>query len=186
MRLITLMLVLALAPLTTEAQQRSSVARVGFLEGGKLEASFWQATRDGLRELGYVEGQNLIIEYRSANGQFERVPDLIAELMRLHVDVIVTIGDPVVAAVKQATSTLPVVMAGAGDPVGRGFVASLARPGGNITGVSNLAVALTGKWLELAKEVVPRSRGSRSSGTPAIQRTHSSGRRRRQRRARCP
>ena len=144
------------APLAAEAQPRSRVARVAFLDGGNLESHLWQATRDGLRGLGYVEGQNLIIEFRSAEGQFERLPALLAELIRLHVDVIVTIGDPVVSAAKQATSTIPIVMAGAGDPVGRGFVASLARPGGNITGVSNLAVALTGKWLELAKDVVPR------------------------------
>ena len=138
------------------AAQRNRVATVAFLEGAKLESAFWQAARDGLRELGWVEGQNLIIEYRSANGQFDRVPELLAELIRLRVDVILTIGDPVVLAAKQATSTIPIVMAGAGDPVGRGFVASLARPGGNITGISNLAVALTGKWLELAKELVPR------------------------------
>ena len=144
------------APLAAEAQPRPRVARVAFLDGGNLESHLWQATRDGLRELGYVEGQNLVIEFRSANGHFDRVPELPAELIRLHVDVIVTIGDPVVSAAKQATSTIPIVMAGSGDPVGRGFVASLARPGGNITSVSNLAVALTGKWLELAKEVVPR------------------------------
>jgi putative ABC transport system substrate-binding protein len=144
------------APLAAGAQPRQRVARVAFLDGGNLESHLWQATRDGLRELGYVEGQNIIIEFRSANGEFDRVPVLLAELIRLPVDVIVTIGDPVVAAAKQATTSIPVVMAGAGDPVGRGFVASLARPGGNITGVSNLAVALTGKWLELAKEVVPR------------------------------
>ncbi len=158
MRLIVLLLAFAftLAPLAAEAQQRPIIARVAFLEGGNLETKLWQATRDGLRELGYVEGQNLSIEYRSANGQFDRVPELLAELIRLKVDVIVTIGDPVVFAAKQATSTIPIVMAGSGDPVGRGFVASLARPGGNITGISNLAVALTGKWLELAKEAVPR------------------------------
>jgi putative ABC transport system substrate-binding protein len=144
------------APLAAGAQPRPRVARVAFLDGGNLESHLWQATRDGLRELGYVEGQNLIIEFRSAKGKFDRVPELLAELIRLHVDVIVTIGDPVVSAAKQATSAIPIVMAGAGDPVGRGFVASLARPGGNITGVSNLAVALTAKWLELAKEVVPR------------------------------
>jgi ABC-type uncharacterized transport system substrate-binding protein len=144
------------APFAAAAQQRPSVARVAFLEGAKLESHLWQATRDGLRELGYVEGQNLIIEFRSANGQFDRIPELLAELIRQRVDVILTIGDPIVLAAKQATSTIPIVMAGSGDPVGRGFVASRARPGGNITGVSNLAVALTGKWLELTKEVLPR------------------------------
>src|SRR5262245_41238155 len=147
-------LAVALGPLEGAAQPR--VARVAFLEGGNLEGHLWQATRDGLRELGHVEGKNLIIEFRSANGQFDRVPELLAELIRLQVDVIVPIGDPVVAAAKEATSAIPIAMAGSGDPVGRGFVASLARPGGNITGVSNLAVALTGKWLELAREVAPR------------------------------
>ena len=139
------------------AQPHLRVARVAFLEGGNVGSHLWEATRDGLRELGYVEGQNLIIEFRSANGQFDRIPEILAELIRMRVDVIVTIGDPVVFAAKQATSTIPIVMAGSGDPVGRGFVASLARPGGNITGVSNLAVALTGKWLELVKEVAPRN-----------------------------
>ena len=143
-----------LGPREGLAQQR--MVRVAFLEGGNLEGHLWQATREGLRDLGHVEGSNLIIEYRSAGGQFERVPELLAELIRLRVDVIVTIGDPVVAAAKQATSAIPIVMAGSGDPVGRGFVASLARPGGNITGISNLAVALTGKWLELAREVAPQ------------------------------
>jgi putative tryptophan/tyrosine transport system substrate-binding protein len=144
------------APRRAHAQQRSKVHRVGFLEGAKLEKHLWQATRDGLRELGYLEGQNLIVEFRSANGQFERIPELLAELIAQPVEVIVTIGDPIVAAAKAATSTIPIVMAGSGDPVGRGFVTSLARPGGNVTGISNLAVALTGKWLELAKEVFPR------------------------------
>ena len=152
----TLLTLLAVVPTAAGVVAQPRVARVGFLEGASLEPSLWQAARDGLRELGYVEGQNLIIEYRSAQGQFDRVPELLSELIRLKVDVILTIGDPVVSAAKQATSTIPIVMAGAGDPVGRGFVASLARPGGNITGISNLAVALTGKWFELAKEVVPR------------------------------
>ena len=144
------------APSTVSAQQRARVARIAFLEGANVGNHFWQATRDGLRDLGYVEGQTLVIEYRSANGQFDRIPEILAELIRLQVDVIVTIGDPVVAAAKQATTTIPIVMAGAGDPVGRGFVASLARPGGNVTGISNLAVTLTGKWLELLRDVSPR------------------------------
>lgn len=110
---VTLLAVVPAASIVA-AQQRPSVARVAFLDGGNLESHLWQATRDGLRELGYVEGQNLIIEFRSANGHFDRVPDLLAELIRLRVDVIVTIGDPVVSAAKQATSTIPIVMAGAG------------------------------------------------------------------------
>jgi putative ABC transport system substrate-binding protein len=136
-------------------QPRRGVARVAFLEGGNVGPHLWQATRDGLRDLGYVEGQNLVIEFRSAGGRFDKVPEILAELIRIPVDVIVTIGDPVVLAAKQATTTIPIVMAGAGDPVGRGFATSLARPGGNLTGLSNFAVSLTGKWLELARELVP-------------------------------
>ncbi len=142
------------APLAAEAQPRLRVARVAFLEAGTMGSDLWQVTRDGLRELGYVEGQNLIIEFRSAEGQFERLPGLLAELIRLQVNVIVTAGDAVVVAAKQATSTIPIVMAAVSDPIGRGFVASLARPGGNVTGTSNVAIALTAKWLELAKELV--------------------------------
>jgi putative ABC transport system substrate-binding protein len=142
------------APLAAEAQPRQRVARVAFLEAGNMGADLWQVTRDSLRELGYVEGQNLIIEFRSADGQFERLPALLVELIRLQVDVIVVAGDAVVVAAKEATSTIPIVMAAVSDPLGRGFVASLARPGGNLTGTSNLAIALTAKWVELAKELV--------------------------------
>ncbi|HEY7040404.1 MAG TPA: ABC transporter substrate-binding protein [Methylomirabilota bacterium] len=131
------------------------MARIAFLEGGNVGSHLWRATREGLHDLGYVEGQNLTVEFRSADGHFDRLPQILAELIGLRVDIIVTIGDPVVAAAKAATSTIPIVMAGAGDPVGRGFVSSLARPGGNITGLSNYAVTLTGKWLELAREIVP-------------------------------
>jgi putative ABC transport system substrate-binding protein len=142
-----------LVPLLASAQSR--VARIAFLEGGNVGSHLWRATREGLHDLGYVEGQNLTVEFRSADGHFDRLPQILAELIGLRVDIIVTIGDPVVAAAKAATSTIPIVMAGAGDPVGRGFVSSLARPGGNITGLSNYAVTLTGKWLELAREIVP-------------------------------
>lgn len=153
-RVLLTFVTVTLGPREGSAQNR--VARVAFLEGANVEPHLWQATREGLRDLGYVEGRNLIVEYRSANGQFERVPELLAELIRLRVDVIVTIGDPVIAAAKQVASGIPIVMAGSGDPVGRELVASLAQPGGNITGVSNLAVGLTGKWLELAREMAPR------------------------------
>jgi putative ABC transport system substrate-binding protein len=108
-----------------------------------------------MRQLGYVEGKNLVIEHRWADGQYDRLSDLAADLVRLRVEVIVTVGDPVIQAAKRATTTIPIVMASVGDPVGRGFVASLARPGGNITGVSNFAVALSGKWLEILREAVP-------------------------------
>jgi putative ABC transport system substrate-binding protein len=146
------------APLAVEAQTRTKVARIGYLSGDSAtaHAQYAQAFSNGLRDLGYVEGKNLVIEHRWAEGKFERLPDLAAELIRLPVEVIVAVGDPVIFAAKQATSTIPIVMVAVGDPVGRGFVASLARPGGNLTGISNLAVALTGKWLEILKETVPR------------------------------
>jgi putative ABC transport system substrate-binding protein len=146
-----------MAPLASLGQQQSKVARIGFLAGDSLADNRHrlQTFRDGLHELGYVEGKNLVIEYRWAEGHYERLPGLATELVRLPVDVIVAVGDPVIFAAKQATSTIPIVMAGVGDPVARGFVVSLARPGGNVTGVSNFAVALMGKWLELLKEILP-------------------------------
>jgi putative tryptophan/tyrosine transport system substrate-binding protein len=117
---------------------------------GRLEAF-----RQGLREMGYVEGENIVIEDRYAEGKFDRLPALAAELVRLKVDVIITAGPPVTRAVKEATATIPVVMAQDGDPVGNGFVASLSRPGGNITGMSQLAPEISGKQLELLNETVP-------------------------------
>jgi len=116
-----------------------------------------EAFRQGLRELGYVEGQNLIIESRYAEGSEERLPDLAAELVRLKVEVIVAGGSSTIRAAQHATRTIPIVMAGSYDPVGRGLVASLARPGGNTTGVSTLGAELPGKRLELLKETVPQS-----------------------------
>ena len=146
-----------ITPHASFSQQPPKLARVAYFSGGSLtdNPQRTQAFRDGLRELGYLEGKNLVIEYRWAEGKFERLPGLAAELVRLPVDVIVAVGDPVIFAARQATSTIPIVMASVGDPVGRGFVASLARPGGNVTGVSNVAVPLMGKWLELLKEIVP-------------------------------
>jgi putative tryptophan/tyrosine transport system substrate-binding protein len=146
-----------MAPLASLGQQPSKVARIGFLAGDSAADNRprLQTFLDGLHELGYVEGKNLVIEYRWAEGHYERLPGLAAELVRLPVDVIVTVGDPVVFAAKQATSTIPIVMTSVGDPVARGFIFSLARPGGNVTGVSNFAVTLMGKWLELLKEILP-------------------------------
>ena len=115
-----------------------------------------EAFRQGLRELGYVEGKNIVIEYRYAEGKLDRLPALAAELVRLKVDVIVTAGPAATRAAKEATVTIPIVMAQDHDPVGNGFVASLARPGGNITGLSTLAPELSGKRLELLKEIIPR------------------------------
>jgi putative tryptophan/tyrosine transport system substrate-binding protein len=144
-------------PLASLGQQQAKFARIGYLAADKEtdNPQRLQAFRDGLHELGYVEGKNVVIEYRWAEGKYERLPDLAAELVRLSVDVIVAVGDPVIFAAKQTTSTTPIVMASVGDPVGRGFVVSLARPGGNVTGVSNFSANLVGKWLELLKEVVP-------------------------------
>jgi ABC-type uncharacterized transport system substrate-binding protein len=145
------------APLAVEAQPPGKVRRIGYFDGASPSTNpeLNDAFRGQMRQIGYVEGQNLVIEYRWADGQYDRLPDLAADLVRLRVEVIVTVGDPVIQAAKKATTTIPIVMASVGDPVGRGFVASLARPGGNITGVSNFAVALSGKWLELLREAVP-------------------------------
>jgi putative ABC transport system substrate-binding protein len=146
------------APLTADAQQAAKVPRIGFLGNSTaaLEANLVGPFREGLRELGYVEGRNILIEYRWAEGKNERLPALIAELIALKVDVIVTAGTPAALAVKKATTSIPLVMAAVGDPIGVGLVASLARPGGNVTGLSAIAPELEGKRLELLREVVPK------------------------------
>jgi putative ABC transport system substrate-binding protein len=151
---VTLTLSLLAAPLTAEAQEATHVYRIGLLNSAPT--SRVEAFRQSLRELGYVEGQNLVIESRYAEGSVERFPDLAAELVRLKVDVIVA-GGPAVRAAQHATRTIPIVMAGANDPVGEGFVASLAHPGGNITGLSLLGAELPGKRLEILKEMVPQN-----------------------------
>jgi putative tryptophan/tyrosine transport system substrate-binding protein len=140
-----------------KAQQPAKVHRIGFLIGTfpSTNAARIDAFREGLRELGYVEGKNVVIEWRWAEGKFDRLPDLAAELVRLKVDVIVTNGPVLTRPAKEATSTIPIVMGFDNDPVGNGFVASLARPGGNITGLSNQAPEISGKQLELLKEIVP-------------------------------
>ena len=147
-----------IAPLGTEAQQAGKVYRVSFLgnSSAALEANLVGPFREGLRELGYVEGRNIVIEYRWAEGEYERFPALIAELAALNVDVIVTAGTPAALAVKRTTPSIPLVMAAVGDPIGVGLVASLARPGGNVTGLSAIAPELEGKRLELLREVVPK------------------------------
>jgi putative ABC transport system substrate-binding protein len=150
---------LLVAPRTAEAQQATNVHRIGRLSAGSPTEpnAHLEAFRQGLRELGYVEGQNLIIESRYAEGSEERLPDLAAELVRLKVEVIVAGGSSTIRAAQHATRTIPIVMAGSYDPVGRGLVASLARPGGNTTGLSFLGDELPGKRLELLKEAVPQS-----------------------------
>ena len=140
------------------AQQAKKVPRIGFLIGSSPSANVAriESFRQRLRDLGYVEGKNIAIEYRYAEGKLDRLPALAAELVRLKVDVIVTGASSVTRAAKGATSTIPIVMTSDLDPVGNGFVVSLARPGGNITGLSILAPELSGKRLELLKEIVPR------------------------------
>jgi putative tryptophan/tyrosine transport system substrate-binding protein len=156
--ILTLALGILTAPLTAEAQQAPKVHRIGTLSAlGTTPGRnpFVEAFLEGMRTLGYVEGQNFVLEYRGAEGQFEGFPDLAAELVRLKVDVIVAQGTPAALAAKHATTMIPVVMVGVGDPVGSGLVASLARPGGNITGLSNLSPELVGKQLEFLKDVRP-------------------------------
>jgi len=159
------------APRAGEAQQAASLPRIGFLNPGSLSEPrfprFLQAFRQGLRELGYVEGQNIAIEFRWAEGQYDRLPGLAAELVRLKVNVIVAGGGPAIQAARQATETIPIVMVGTADPVAAGFVASLARPGGNITGLSLMLPELVGKQLELLKEVVPNVSRVALLGNPA-------------------
>src|SRR5262245_28241812 len=156
MLIVVVLILVSLQP--AQAQQPQKVPRIGFLNApptASIPARI-EAFRQGLSELGYVEGKNIVIEYRSAEGKAERVPDLAAELVRLKVDIIVSSGPTSTHQAKKATSTIPIVMAFDDDPVGSGLVASLARPGGNITGLSTLSPELTGKQLELLKETIPR------------------------------
>jgi len=146
------------APLASFAQQQpASVARIGFLGNSTatLEASLVGPFREGLRDLGYVEGRNVLIEYRWAEGKYERFPALVAELIAMKVAVIVTAGTPATLAVKKTTTSVPLVMVAVGDPVGTGIVASLGRPGGNITGLTSIAHDLDAKRLELFREMIP-------------------------------
>jgi ABC-type uncharacterized transport system substrate-binding protein len=150
--------VLVVCGAVASAQQPKKVPWIGFLGATypSTNAARIEAFRQGLRELGYVEGKNIVIEYRWAEGKLDRLPTLAVELVRLKVEVIVTAGPPPTRAAKEATSTIPIVMGFDNDPVGNGFVASLARPGGNITGLATLAPEISGKQLELLKEIVPR------------------------------
>jgi len=156
--MLTLVLGFFVTPLAGEAQQSKKVYRIGFLSAGSsLPTPNVEAFQQSLRALGYVEGQNLAIEYRYAENHLERLPDLAAELVRLPVDLIVTSGTPATRAAKHATTTIPIVMAGIGaDPVEAGLVASLARPEANVTGVAAIGTAGWEKRLELLREVVPR------------------------------
>jgi ABC-type uncharacterized transport system substrate-binding protein len=162
MRLIGLAVVLAVsilvAPLAAVGQRPGKMSRIGVLAAG-IPATYtarFEAFRQGLRELGYVEGQTIAIEYRYAEGKFERLPDLAAELVRLNVDVILAFSASETGAAKRATTSIPIVFGAHGDPVGTGHVASLAKPGGNTTGMTSITSELSGKRLELLKEAFPR------------------------------
>src|SRR2546428_9340240 len=144
---------LCVAPLAAHAQPPTHVHRIGYLLGTTREQEpYVEGFLEGMRALGYVEGQNLVMEYRYAAGQYERFPALAAELVRLPVDVLLAVITPAALALKNATTTIPIVMVSVGDPVGSGLVASLARPGGNITGLTSLSSELVGKQLEFLKE----------------------------------
>lgn len=157
-RVLAFLVMLVLAALAADAQQPAKVPRIGVLISGSPTTHRFMADafRQDLRELGHIEGQNISLEYRWAEGKLDHLPALAAELVRLKVDVLVTGGTAGVRAAKQATSTIPIVVFGAGDLVGAGLVANLARPGGNITGTHDLSPELSSKRLELLKETVPK------------------------------
>ena len=162
-------LLLALS-LPVAAQQPAKVPQIGYLNANFPSANpaRIEAFREGLRDLGYVEGKNIVIEWRFAEGKLDRIPALAAELVRLKADIIITSGPPSTRAAKEATVTIPIVMGFDNDPVGNGFVASLARPGGNITGLATLAPELSGKRLELLKEIIPKLSRVAVFGTSTI------------------
>jgi putative tryptophan/tyrosine transport system substrate-binding protein len=141
-----------------QAQQPKKIPRIGFLFVSSLSSNTARADafRQGLRELGYIEGKNIIIEWRSADGKPDRLPAIASELVHLNLDALVTAGPAATGPAKEATVTTPIIMAQDSDPIGNGFVASLAHPGGNITGLSTLSPEISGKQLELLKEIVPK------------------------------
>ena len=145
-------------PLVARAQQ-PKVPTIGALVIGNISPEeFWREFRQGLRDLGYIEGQNIRFEFRSAEGQIDRLPELAAELVRLKVDVIVTWFTPTAVAAKQATREIPIVMAETGDPIGTGLVMSLPRPGGNVTGIASVTAELAGKSVQLIRDMLPSAR----------------------------
>jgi putative tryptophan/tyrosine transport system substrate-binding protein len=158
LRIVIAVVLLFTTPLAAEAQQATKVPRIGVVFAGTPTATalFNEAFKQGLREHGYVEGHNLILERRYGEGRLERTHEIAAELVRMKVDVIVTASDPAIVAAKRQTRSIPIVMVGASDPVGTGFVASLARPGGNITGTSRMSPELSPKRLELLREAIPQ------------------------------
>ena len=152
---VILTLSLTLAPLSVEAQPATKISRIGWLGDDPATTHFREAFRQGLRDLGYVEGRNLVIEYRFVEGKIERFPAVAGELIALNVDVIVAPNPPAALAAKQATTSIPIVFAANADPVESGLVTSLARPGGNVTGSATLSPELVGKRLEFLKQAIP-------------------------------
>ena len=151
--------VLLAVAVIAEAQQPKKIPRIGYVSGtgdATNQGPYVEALRHGLRHLGYIEGKNIVIEYRGAEGNLDRIPSLVAELVQLKVDALIAPIPGAIRAAKQATNTIPVVMVAGIDPVATGLIDSLAHPGGNITGLSTLAHDLSGKRLELLKEVVPQ------------------------------
>jgi putative ABC transport system substrate-binding protein len=153
--LVTFTLVILTAPLAAEAQPPGKVYRIGYLDTAPPPAHLWDALLEGLRERGYIEGRSIVFEHRFSEGNAERFPEFAAEMVRLRVDIIIVITTPAALAAKNATQTIPIVIPTAIDPVGAGLVESLARPGGNVTGLSAISSDLVGKRLELLKDVVP-------------------------------
>src|SRR5215468_4245154 len=152
---IALVLVGLLDPITVMAQQPTKIPRIGWLGDDPATTHFREAFRQGLRDLGYVEGRNIVIEYRFAEGKVERFPAIAAELIALNVDVIVGVNQLAAVAATQLTKTIPIVFVAVGDPIGSGLVTSMAHPGGNVTGLSNMSPELVAKGLELLKQVAP-------------------------------
>ena len=152
---VTFTLGILVASLASDAQQPRKVPRIGFLDPGSRSSPYFEGFSEGLRELGYVEGQTIVLEPRFAEGRAERLADLATELVRLNVEVITAVGGASIQAARSVTKTIPIVMGFSGDSVEAGFVVSLARPGGNITGLSFFSSELAGKRLELLKEAVP-------------------------------
>jgi putative ABC transport system substrate-binding protein len=148
----------AVRPLAAHAQQPKMPTIAALVIGNINPEQFWREFRQGLRDLGYVEGQNIRFEFRSAEGHLDRLPELAAELVRLKIDIIVTWFTPTAVAAKQATHEIPIVMAETGDPVGTGLVASLPRPGGNVTGIASATAELAGKSVQLIRDMLPRAR----------------------------
>ena len=156
---------------SVQAQQSTKVPQIGYLDAGfaSINAARTEAFRQGLRDLGYVEGKNIVVHYRHAEGNFDRLPALLADLLRLKVQIIMAGGGGrAITAAKEATKTIPIVMPMANDPVRQGFVTSLARPGGNVTGLATLAPEISGKQLEILKEVVPNLSRVAVLGTSTI------------------